>query len=102
MTDTAESKPASPPLAGMLAKVALVAMGGGGLLAVDQFGLIDGLLGGDTPPVVEAVAKVVEDVPAMSSAMNMVRGGAYDGLSWAMHGAVDAILYPFKVAKEGF
>jgi hypothetical protein len=103
MSDTKKAGTKSPPLMGMLAKAALVAVGGGGILAVDQFGIIDSLLGTEgSDPAAQVVSAVVEDNPMMSSAMSMMRGGAYDGLSWAMHGAVDAVLYPLKVAKEGF
>ena len=95
-----EKKSALP--IGGLVKLALVAAGGGGILAADQFGIIDSLLGTESAPVVEAVAGVVANSPAMSSVMDMARGGVYDGLSWVLHGAVDSVLYPFKLVKDGF
>ena len=92
----------SPLPIGGLVKLALVAAGGGGILAADQFGIIASLLGTESAPVVEAVAGVVAHSPAMSSVMDMARGGVYDGLSWVLHGAVDSVLYPFKLVKDGF
>lgn len=87
---------------GVLAKLALVACGGGGILAADQFGIVDTLLGGDAPQEVAAVAEVVMEIPMAKAALDTMRSGAYDGLSFALHGLVDVTLYPFKIAKEGF
>ena len=95
-----EKKSALP--IGGLVKLALVAAGGGGILAADQFGIIDSLLGTDPTPMVAAVAGAVTESPVMSSVMDMARGGVYDGLSWVLHGAVDSVLYPSKLVKDGF
>ena len=101
MSTKSKDKTKSSPLAG-LAKLALVAAGGGGLVAADQFGLIDTLLGGAPSAEVQAVAGVVSEVPGLSTATDLVRGVAYDGLSFVLHGAVDTVLYPLKLVKEGF
>ena len=98
----ATKKKGTPSSFGVLAKLALVACGGGGILAADQFGIVDALLGGGAPQEVVAVAEAVMDIPMARTVLDTMRNGTYDGLSFALHGLVDVTLYPFKIAKEGF
>ena len=95
-----------PKVAGPFLKkaiqTALIAGGGGGLfLAADQMGVVDSLLGTEPAAVSTTVAPEMADVVSQSIGRAMV-GGTYEGMSWAVHGAVDVVLYPFKVAAEGF